>query len=190
MNKRHAKPTSAQLAARTYRHVLRLNERMEDYIATGDAIQAIERTLHGLLFDSKEAREDNLPTLPALQREMGALTSGQEMFSHRLESLRVIADHCNRLLKEKETLQRMVQTMKDASALVSRWAPSPSITPHGGVPTVYTRTYVCGCSAVSTDGPLLAECPTHSPDFQSARHGECAFALTHREGIRCGVCGE
>jgi len=66
MNKRHAKPTSAQIMHRIYRQQI------------------------------------------ALRAEFASLQSGQRMLSDRMEAFRVLADHCARLLREKDTLAKIV----------------------------------------------------------------------------------
>jgi len=87
MNKRHAKPTTMQLVARIYRKQIAMEIRltkMYEYFGLMDYHLGInERTLR-----------DNFK----------ALRSGQAMLSQRMESFRILADHCTRLLKEKETL--------------------------------------------------------------------------------------
>lgn len=88
-SKRHAKPTAAQIANRTYRTVL-----------------AIERMI------------ENLPAGQA------ALFSGQAMLSQRIESiaeaLRPVIGHCERLVREKETLQRKLD---EANKFMTRGNP-------------------------------------------------------------------
>jgi hypothetical protein len=46
-----------------------------------------------------------------MQHDIKTLMSGQRMLSERMESFRILADHCARLLKEKETL--MTQRAND-----------------------------------------------------------------------------
>ena len=142
MTKRHAKPTSAQLAARTYRKVAghRFSS-LASIHANGDALQAIDAKL-GLLME-------------------------------RVSALNPIVDHCARLLKEKETLQRQVEAMKNA--------PLFSYDSAAAIPQAWPN------APRSVSVPMTFIGP---PDFQAARHGACAFASSHRAGIRCGVCGE
>ena len=128
------------------------------------------RVLNTFFFDSKEAREDNLPTLPALRRAIDRESQGS---AHLRVTARTLVDHCQRLLKEKETLQRQVEAMKnaplfpyDSAAAISQ--PWPNAPRSVSVPMTFIK----------------------PPDFQAARHGACAFASSHRAGIRCGVCGE
>jgi len=85
MNKRHAKPTTAQLVARIYRQQLAMASNQADI---GDiAINVNEE-------------------LAEIRAEM---RSALAMLSQRVESFRVLADHCARLLREKETLMKMHQ---------------------------------------------------------------------------------
>jgi hypothetical protein len=99
----------------------------------------------------------------------------------RLADLKPIVDHCERLMREKETLQRQVEELKTHPLYVWPGAPAPPAPPLGyewiqhGIPTIYSE-------------PPQATAALG--DFQAARHGECAFASTHRAGVRCGVCGE
>lgn len=89
MNKRHAKPTTAQLLNRVYRKQLEM-----------------ERTL-----DELTSRTGVLLTASSVAH------SGQRMLSERMETIRdgtlttvkTLVDHCSRLLREKETLMKMRQ---------------------------------------------------------------------------------
>jgi hypothetical protein len=44
----------------------------------------------------------------AVKSDLESLRSGQAMLSQRLESFRILADHCARLLREKETLMTLL----------------------------------------------------------------------------------
>jgi hypothetical protein len=93
MTKRHAKPTAMQLAERTYRKVLAIEKRLTNAEAAIDE-----------------------PSLDSLQRiGWGARKDVNDLRLHidgHFEALRPILDHCARLLKEKETLQREVEILK------------------------------------------------------------------------------
>ena len=68
------------------------------------AQQLANRTYRRLI-----ALEKSIATQLALVRlDIGSLHSGQHMLSERLESFRVLADHCARLLREKEALMKQV----------------------------------------------------------------------------------
>jgi len=70
------------------------------------ALQLAQRIYRRQIAESAErARQFAL-----LRLDIAALLSGQEMLSQRMESLRVVAEHCNRLIKEKEILQRRLDT--------------------------------------------------------------------------------
>jgi hypothetical protein len=53
-----------------------------------------------------------------MQHDIKTLMSGQRMLSERMESFRILADHCARLLKEKETL--MTQRANDSMTFPQR----------------------------------------------------------------------
>ena len=134
MNKRHAKPTTAQFAARTYRKVIGLEH----------AMARLEAAL------------------------TGEMRSGQQMLSQRMESLRegseatmkTLADHCSRLLREKETLMKMRQA----------------------------NTFMADAPRDFTTADMSVKCYEH-PVARAAGWG-CGFKLLHRVGVRCAVCGE
>ena len=112
MTKRHAKPTSAQLVARIYRKQITIESEMRSALAMLSArvdsmyqdLSNNGRILQTILYDSKEAREDNLATLPMLRRHLDREAQGQ---AHLRVTARTLADHCARLLREKETLMKM-----------------------------------------------------------------------------------
>src|SRR6267142_2629384 len=68
--------------------------------------------------------------------------SALAMLSTRMESFRVIVDHCARLLKEKETLMSMIDRQRGLN----------------------------------------------EPVLENPMPVTCAFASTHRPGVRCAVC--
>ena len=84
MTKRHAKPTSMQLAERTYRKVLFIEK---------------------VLADAAVIHADNKTEIEAIGMRMASIVSTQKRIS---ETVRTLADHCARLLREKETLQRQL----------------------------------------------------------------------------------
>jgi len=124
MNKRHAKPTSAQLLARIYRRQLAMESETRSALA---------------------------------------------MLSTRMESFRVIVDHCARLLKEKETLMSMIDQQRGLNEPV--WE-NPMPTGGGGA-----KLGTIMPSATGTNGA-----PSQLTNVT------CAFASTHRPGVRCAVC--
>ena len=81
MNKRHAKPTAAALAERTYRKVLKFHSTLLNQMA------------HIRLDLAAARREDR-------------------------EHIVKLIDHCARLLREKETLQRQLYAVKE---LKEKW---------------------------------------------------------------------
>lgn len=123
MNKRHAKPTTAIMINRLYRRQIKLETLVTQLsIQWRDAQQRRGPTpgeeftifLRSITGEQREIRG-----------ELGVILSGQKMLSERMESFRVLADHCARLLREKETLQKMMQALKDSEAYMSyplrRW---------------------------------------------------------------------
>jgi hypothetical protein len=217
MTKRHAKPTSAkkrkapttaQMVGRIPKWLMGFEERINNKLA----LMSLNTTrnanlLQLLLYDSKEAREDNLPTLPRLHR---AIESGE---AHLRVTARTLVDHCSRLLKEKETLQRQVERMKIDGAPTLAAARAAHMTANLPTLNFEMRQYPCGCSATGNGvQPLPDYCGTHGvvTDSVITRHRvqdaheklaadvlnfgfdttACTLAHLHRPGIRCGVCGE
>jgi hypothetical protein len=100
-SKRHAKPTAAQLAERTYRRVLAIEKRL-----ARDNAPITEPSLSSLQAIGWGARKDINDLCHAMHAEFA--------------TIRTLTDHCARLLREKETLQRRlyaVQELKDESKL-------------------------------------------------------------------------
>ncbi len=127
MNKRHAKPTSAQLLNRVYRQQI------------------------------------------ALRAQIESIASGQAMLSERMESFRVLADHCARLLREKETLMKMQKS--------AAW--------NGITPETAECIRSLGTGSLHNDYEILIQqYPNHENQLAC-----CSFAGTHRPGIKCGICG-
>jgi hypothetical protein len=93
MNKRHAKPTTAQLISRIYRKQIAIENQLVDIgiiaLAAKDEIEDTRAEVRGAL----------------------------AMLSTRMESFRVLADHCARLLREKETLMAMSTALHPVEAL-------------------------------------------------------------------------
>jgi hypothetical protein len=151
MTKRHAKPTTAQLVDRIYRKQLA----MYDYFAEMDRHLGInERTLR-----------DNFDSL----------RSGQKMLSERLDSLNILASHCERLLREKETLQKQVEILKaNPSYLVG--------TPEHSSATEQELRRAASYMAA----PLR---PRERIESGHVRLDPCMFGHLHRAGTTCKVCG-
>jgi hypothetical protein len=93
MTKRHAKPTAMQLAERTYRKVLAIEKRLTNADAAID-----EPSLDSLQGIGWGARKD--------------VNDLRLRIDDHFEALKPILDHCARLLKEKETLQREAEIIK------------------------------------------------------------------------------
>ncbi len=150
-DKRHAKPTSAQLIDRIYRKQI--------------AFEAAMFAEHDIQTAQYRHVKDMLETL----------MSGQRMLSERMESFRVLADHCARLLREKETLMKMRPSLHtDYERLIKRLPEqSHSLRP---------------MTEPNVKNPL-----TQANDFMSHANNDamnnCSFAGTHQRGIICGVCG-
>jgi hypothetical protein len=172
MTKRHAKPTSAkkrkppttaQVVGRIPKWLAGFEERMVNQAALLRLdTEKNARLLNTLFFDSKAAREDNLPTLPALLRAIERESQGS---AHLRVTARTLTDHCARLLKEKETLQKQIEKMREPFKIVpGEPVYNVEITPVEVKMGTYTYTGVLG--------------------------GACTIAHLHRPGIRCGVCGE
>jgi hypothetical protein len=92
-SKRHAKPTPAQLAERTYRRVLAIEKRL-----ARDNAPITEPSLASLQAIGWGARKDINDLGHAMHAEFA--------------TIRTLADHCARLLREKETLMKHIYTPK------------------------------------------------------------------------------
>jgi hypothetical protein len=104
-------------------------------------------------------------TIDANGEALDAINSKLGLLMERVSSLNPIVDHCARLLKEKETLQKQIEKMREPFKIVPREPVyNVEITPVEVKMGTYTYTGVLG--------------------------GACALAHLHRSGIRCGVCGE
>jgi hypothetical protein len=101
----------------------------------------------------------------ALEGAVRTIASAQAMLSERMESFRVLAEHCARLLREKEAIAHRLD------AIGAQSMDTPVLRDNLTVPRRISTTLI-------KDGQ-----PTHPP-----RH-PCAFARLHRPGIRCAVCG-
>jgi hypothetical protein len=99
-SKRHAKPTAAQLSERTYRRVLAIEKRL-----ARDNAPITEPSLASLQAIGWGARKDINDLGHAMHAEFA--------------TIRTLTDHCARLLREKETLQRIVTEMKDSATYMS-----------------------------------------------------------------------
>jgi hypothetical protein len=93
--KRHAKPSSAQLIARIYRKQL--------------AMEANQSDIGDVVIEVKDGIDE--------MRSAVAMLS-QRMESYR-ETTKTLTDHCARLLKEKETLQRQVERLRAPTRMLS-----------------------------------------------------------------------
>jgi len=124
------------------------------------AVQEQLDVLNCYFGDSKESREDNLPTLWALRREIHELASniadtksGQAVLESRMQSiaeaLKPIVGHCQALARENESLRRWSEANRSVTDAARGDAAAES-------------TYV---------------------------FGPCAFKSAHLPGIRCAVCG-
>jgi hypothetical protein len=152
-----------------------------------------------LLNDSKEAREDNLTTLPRLREYLERIEAMQR------EHTGTLAAHCQRLMREKITLQNQLESAnrymafpgpreamsstyanwsKDWVSIVrprAAWTGAKGDVGHSA--PVWCDQHLCWC----TD----SETPLHK-FFAIGPRPEvtvCSFASTHRPGIVCRVCG-
>jgi hypothetical protein len=194
MTKRHAKPTSAKK-----RKLPRPALIVCDFCY---AISVKRKTKTAQLFASLSARLDSMYTdLHAndclTHRRIEALTDLMQILtdSHTGQHATIV-DHCARLLKEKETLQRQVANMKQYEPpceMVEHFARAAQIDgadltfsgeprTYGGIPGLSTPYPECLKMTFTTDSGK-------SP-FLGVLGGPCTLAHLHRPGIRCGVCGE
>jgi hypothetical protein len=187
---------------------------LSGYNMLSQRMESLRGLVDIILNESKESREDNLPTLPALRRAIEKEASGQ---AHLRVTARKLVDHCTRLLKEKETLQRQVEVLRgDPPVLV------PDITAEPSHPAQINQAEFDKAreqrglawnewrekqaaeilnQAFSNTAPTLETrnypcgCSATGPDPLPAHcsiHGiarDCAVLHLHREGVRCAVCG-
>jgi hypothetical protein len=141
--------------------------------------------------------------LALIRMDTSALLSGYNMLSQRMESLRTVVDHCTRLLKEKETLQRQVEML--------RGAPDNGPTHISDLPSSVTMDGV-EIEAVNQQRiPTLDDIQRRSTAIQQQANNQalkdangfvsipalmravspvdCAVSHLHRLGVRCAVCG-
>jgi len=139
------------------------------------------------LFD--EGGEFGDARLPLLRDIAWGLRKDVTELDHRVRALTPLIPHCERLMREKITLQRQVEsanrymsvppvtvyTQKNGGALheFEGWLGDRGDIGHS--PPVWCPQHLCFC----TD----AETPLHK--FYRAK---CSFAHLHRPGIRCAVC--
>jgi hypothetical protein len=102
MTKRHAKPTALQLAERTYRRVLAIERRL-----ARDNAPITEPSLASLQAIGWGARKDINDLCHAMHAEFA--------------TLRTLTDHCARLLREKETLQRRLYAVQESKTNPPQW---------------------------------------------------------------------
>jgi hypothetical protein len=135
MNKRHAKPTSAQLLSRIYRQQIALRAEV-----------ALLQSGQRLFSERMESMHEELHRNDCLtHRRMEALTDlVQILTDSHTGTYATVVDHCARLLREKETLMSMIDRERALNGHVWKNPMLPSVT--------------------------------------------CAFASTHRAGLRCAVC--
>jgi hypothetical protein len=138
-SKRHAKPTAAALSERTYRHVLAFKRTLLNQMAHIRLDIAAAR---------REDRTELMEELAIIKRRAAEAADAQE-------HVRILAEHCERLLREKETLQRRlyaVQELKDeartaaiAEAVKYKIVDDSEVTIHSHPPdsecTEYCRTF-------------------------------------------------
>jgi hypothetical protein len=170
------KPKSApNLENRTYRKVLALEKTLTNQIALNrvdiQAIQRVVKEMAAYFGDSRESREDNLPTLFALrldiQKVLTQMYCYQSQMDHmdvRFDALAPIVTHCERLLREKETLRSMIYPTAEEARLrqVNAFMAKP----------VQGGTYV-------------------TPDWMRNNMigAKCQWAHLHSAGVQCSVCG-
>ncbi|MHB8272787.1 hypothetical protein [Bradyrhizobium sp.] len=132
MTKRHAKPTAAALIERTYRHVLAFKRALLNQMAYLRLDIAAAR---------REDRTELMEELAIIKRRAAEAADAQE-------HVRILAEHCERLLREKETLQRQLYAVKEMKQNPLQWLDEivpPYTTIHSHEPgkpcTEYCRTF-------------------------------------------------
>jgi hypothetical protein len=190
MNKRHAKPTTAQLVARMYRKQIAMEAHLAEtrkYISDNDYHLGVnERTIRD---------------------KFNVVLSGQAMLSERVESFRettkTLADHCARLLREKETLQKENATLRalaDSAEFMSQPLKTEThwtcpLCKRPGIPSATSSDGVCtdcannGRGFASRGRPLRKILEIKNDDGSITDVlGDCAAEPWHREGVLCALC--
>lgn len=101
-------------------------------------------------------------TLTSLAAEM---RSALAMLSQRMESYSVIVDHCARLLKEKEILQRRLDAMLNPPTLTWSVVPSPDYMLPANK-RFHSVIYACGCGAQGHS--IRDRCTIHHEQIRAA----------------------
>jgi len=186
------RPKDRVTLERVYRKVLAVEKELrlanEEIYATKITTLELVKCLNMMLYDSKEAREDNLPTLPRIHDAILKEADGQ---AHLRVTARKLTEHCERLMREKITLQRQVEEANRYMAprpgnleLVDIRNPTQNREVDvGHSAPVWCDQHCCWCT--DSDTPLhkfFASGPR--PEVRA-----CPFASTHRPGIVCRVCG-
>lgn len=100
MNKRHAKPTTAQLTGRIYRRLLEVQANQADI---GEITLDVKDEL-------RETRDEMRSALKMLSMRLESLTDLVQILTNsHTGTFATVIDHCARLLREKETLMKMRQ---------------------------------------------------------------------------------
>jgi hypothetical protein len=101
-------------------------------------------------------------TIDANGEALDAINSKLGLLMERVSALNPIVDHCARLLKEKETLQRQVERMNIDGAPTLAAARAAHMTANLPTLNFEMRQYPCGCSATGNGiQPLPDCCPNH-----------------------------
>jgi uncharacterized membrane protein YccC len=135
--KRHAKPTAEQLAERAYRKAIKMDDTLQSIAPQIDASHALaERTYRKVL----KFHSTLLNQMAHIRLDIA--TARREDREH----MKTLVDHCARLLKEKETLQRQLYAVKEMKENPLQWLDvvPPQTTIHSHEPgkqcTEYCRT--------------------------------------------------
>lgn len=158
--------------------------------------------------------------------KLGALSVGQKMLSEQIESLRVtaekftiLASHAERLLREKETLQKALTMMHDSEKIRSwpmsrknsadEFASQPLKAhlvpePHFNASKekfaadVYNSAFKCDHDILSPRSTIkildgkrwCSGCQAFVGSITYSVTSACGFSATHVTGVKCNVCGE
>lgn len=102
MSKRHAKPTPAQVLSRIYRRQLVLEKKIERFTTPSQHLNDIHSRLRHLDMQVGEMCSGLGKTL------LGRIADLIRSVQQKDATIKTLADHCARLMREKETLVDLV----------------------------------------------------------------------------------
>ena len=158
--KRHAKPSAEQLAARMYRKILAIEKLLggTDPEFAEPSLALIRNIAWGARADINELKLEFRSALAMISERLESISGDH------VSTVKELAQHCTRLLREKETLLRTVRDNLDAQ-------PKNGPLPNEAV------------TFMSAPLPARVTC---SEVFSPPR---CRWEHLHKPNIVCAICG-